>query len=361
MEPCSSDDEQSVCERGGGSSVETESLTNETSLASSFSHDTLEDCITNSPAKIRRLRLRRGGIPVPFNAPSEINFMEEELLLKRDTEQAELLFLHEDSPRPSLERQIKISKKYLYSIVLAMLFLSGVFQIASTVFRPTQWLMPSRRRKSRLIQKINLRSMKAVGQEAGLTIRLTGSRIDLLYQSLETHAHCNKVNQIQIDWKATDETVPVPLLSHSSQKVVATSTSTKLETDAVLLLEENVHLTCQDMARALQQWQLDPTRIVGFLPDKSRIFSQLSDHAAIVHRYYLSNRPTRRIDDDPCWHFTLSTYITAVSEKAPVLITSNLIQNQRFNDDSRCLAILSQASGMAPMQAVATRYVGRHS
>jgi len=128
-----------------------------------------------------------------------------------------------------------------------------------------------------------------------------------------------------------------------------------------LLLEESVHLTCQDIERALQQWQLDPSRIVGFLPDNSRVFSQLSDHAAIVHRYYLSNRPTRRINDDTCWHFLLSTYITAVSEKAPVLITSNLIQKQRSKDDSHCLAVLSQASGMAPMPAVATRYVGRRS
>jgi len=357
LEGYESDDDFSSCERGDGSSVETASLTKEPSLASSCSNDTLEDCFAVSPAKIRRLRLRHGGFPSPFPAPYEISLIEEELLLKRDDDQAELLFLHDNSQTPSHPRRGKIKGRSLFVTFLWSAFLFSFWSIASSFREPGKWHMPSRR----LVRKIGKRSMKAVDKEAGLTIRLTGSRINLLHQSLETLGHCDKVSQIQIDWKEVDESFPETLLSHDSEKVVDASASTKFATDAVLLLEESVRLTCDDLDRALQQWKLDPSRIVGFLPDSDRLFSQLSDHASIVHRYYLSNRP-RRDGNDPCQHFSLSVFITAVSEKGPVVITSDLIRNQDHITIARaCLDELSLASGKPPMPVGATRYLGLHS
>lgn len=358
VEHCESDDEISNCERGDGSSVETASLTKEPSLASSSSNDTLEDCFTASPAKIRRLRLRRGGFPTPFPAaPYEISLIEEEVLLKSDADQAELLFLLDDNQTPSYPRRSKIKQKSLLVAMLWAAFLFCFWSIGLSFREPGKWHMPSRR----LVRKIGKRSMKAVDSNAsGLTVRLTGSRIHQLHQSLETHGHCDKVNQIQIDWKDVDESFPDTLLSHNSQKVVDASVSTKFATDAVLLLEESVRLTCDDIERALQQWKLDPSRIVGFLPDNDRLFSQLSDQAAIVHRYYLFNRPRRDVDD-PCQHFSLSVFITAVSEKGPVVITSDLIRNQDRNIARECLDALSFASGKPPMPVGATRYLGLHS
>ena len=346
----SSDDDLSNCERGDGYSVETASLTKEPSLVSSFSNDTLEDCVVHSPAKIRRLRLRRGGVNNnKFVAPFEINFTEEELSYE-----------HDDDKRYSLPRNGKSSVKSPHRIFLGLLLLPGLWFITSTAFGGSaKWRMPSRRSTARLARKIEQRAMTAKAKEAGMTLRLSGSRIDLLHQSLETHAYCDSISQVQIDWKVKDESFPAPLLAHGSQKVVAAGSSTKLETDAVLLLEERIRLTCSDLDRAFQQWRVDPSRIVGFLPDSHNTpFSQLSDHAAIVHRYYLSNRPRQIGDRNPCQHFSLSVFITAVSEKGPVLITSDLFRKGHYTAENNCLDALSLASGKEPMPAVATRYVG---
>lgn len=348
----SDNDDLSTCERGDGSSAETASLTKEPSLVSSFSNDTQEeDCVANSPAKIRRLRLRHGdGVPGPFPTPFEIDFTEKELLFKRNDNRK---FFEQRSGKPTI--------KLFHYALLVLLFLPGFCLTVSAVLRgPDQWRMPSQRSVARLTRKIQQRSMKA--KDAGLTLRLSGGRIHLLHQSLETLAYCDTVRQVQIDWTAKDESFPTPLLSHGSQKVVVARSSTKLATDGVLLLEEGVRLSCQDLERAFQQWQLDSSRIVGFLPDGETLFSQLSDRAAIVHRYYLSNRP--RHTGDKCQHFALSVFITAVSEKYPVVIASDLIKNRQYDTEDPevdCIPALSMASGKAPMPATATRYLGRHS
>ena len=346
IEKDASDDEASICERGDGSSVETASLTKEPSLASSASNDTLDDCNHASPEIIKGLRLRRGGFYSPFPARCEISVSEELLHLERG------MFLHDSIPTSPL-RKVRNSGKYLIAALLWFFFF-GFFSVMESFRRPQQWHIPSRR----LVKKIDKRSAKVGDKDAGLTIRLTGSRINLLHQSLEIYGRCDKVQQIQIDWTSVDESFPHGVVSHDSNKIVPVTAAKKFVTDAVLLLDESVRLTCEDIERAFQQWKLDPSRIVGFLPDNDQAFSQLSDQAALVHRHYLSRRPPRLVDG-PCDLFSLSVFITTVSGKGPVVMTSDLLHGRRYTIEGECLSLLSFAAGIPLVAPAAIRYIGR--
>ena len=350
IEAFSSEDEASNCGWSYGSSVETASLTKDPSLASSFSNDTLEDCYSVSPEQIRHLRMRRGGFCGSLSAPEEISLLGEELLIERYN------LLDDDGVLQSHSRQGKKTGKYQLITLLWIVLLLGFWSILESLRRSEKWPMPSRR----LVVKIGKRSAKVAHKETGLTVLLSGSRINLLHQSLETFENCDKVRQIQINWTSSDDSFPVNLLSHDTNKVVALSPSSDFETDAVMLLEESVQLTCEDLERAFHQWKLDPSRIVGFLPDNDQVFSQVSDQAVLVHRYYVSKMP-QRMNDDPCQHFSLSVFITAISGKSPVVLISDLIHNRRFNVASKCLDVLSVAAGKLPMPPSPTRYIGLHA
>ena len=341
------DDEGSNCERSYGSSVETASLTNDPSLVSSFSNDTLEDCHSISQEQIGHLRMRRSGFSGPLSVPDDISLLGEELRIER------CVLLDDDSVLPSHHRQGTKRGKYQLITMFWIILLLGLWSILESMRQSEKWQMPSRR----LVVKIGKRSAKVSHKEKGLTVLLTGSRINMMHQSVETYNTCEKVRQIQINWTSTDDSFPVTLLSHDTNKIVAHSASTDFETDAVMLLDEGVRLTCEDLERAFQQWKLDPSRIVGFLPDNDEVFSQVSDQAVLVHRYYVSKMP-QRMNDKPCQHFALSVFVTAVSGKGPVVLVSDLIHNRHFNVASKCLDVLSVAAGRPPMPPVSTRYIG---
>ena len=129
-----------------------------------------------------------------------------------------------------------------------------------------------------------------------------------------------------------------------------------LTTDAVLLLDERVRLSCRELDRAFSEWKLDPGRFVGFLPGGDSEYSLVSDSAAFVHRFYLS----RRIFDKECASFLLSAYVSTLSAKQPIALASGVrLPGDYYSTPSpHCLSRLMKAAGRVS-QPVKTRIVGR--
>jgi hypothetical protein len=216
--------------------------------------------------------------------------------------------------------------------------------------RPAKWKIPSRHKK--LLQKIHQRPVSD-----SMTIVLAGSRLDLVKRSLDQHANCKLVQEIQLQWQSPDD-FPTSLLQHKSGKV--TVSDKKMKTDAVLLLSEGIHYSCRDLELALHEWQLDPTRMVGLIPDSATF---VSDRAGLVHKYYLLSAPTLSPRHGECQPWALSAYVTVLSGTTPAVLASrpdfvsNRQREQRFPD--KCRRLLKQAAGFDSLPVAGTRFLGR--
>ena len=80
------------------------------------------------------------------------------------------------------------------------------------------------------------------------TIRLSGSRPDLLERSIDVLTRCASVEEVQVEWKSSMRP-PRQLFRHTSHKV---SRVERLVTNAVLLLDEDVLFTCEELERGKQ-------------------------------------------------------------------------------------------------------------
>jgi Glycosyl transferase family 64 domain len=206
-------------------------------------------------------------------------------------------------------------------------------------FADSQWLMPSARSARKLIKKIEMRTkpslVGAVGPLNGFTVRLRGERLDLLRRSIEHISRCSGVRQIQIDHDSPND-FPDEILSHESGKVVRmlsynlAATATKQQqgsTDAILLLDEGLTLSCLDVERAFSEWKIDPVRAVGFFGyhDNTQSSSLLSDKAMFVHRLYLSPKNSSimkvPVENNKCQHLALSAFVSSISLREPYLVS----------------------------------------
>jgi Glycosyl transferase family 64 domain len=331
------DDDLSSCKRGDEDSMETASMTQE--LVSSYSNDTQEE------------------MP-PANG---------QCFLICDIVPHELHVVHKlddfaESGPPCWSNST--SGRIVHSVGTFLLLLCCLLQLSSPygpIFgRPTRWPMPKRSGAMRLRQKIEKRLIQA--QTKGVTMRLRGNRIELLHQSLEQHAYCGMIYQVQIDWTASQDSFPDTMLQHGSDKVV-NAASAKISTDAVLLLDESIRLSCRDLERAYDEWKLDPARVVGFLPDHETYYALVSDQAVMVHRYYWTSWPTLDDEDDKCQHLALSAFVSALSDKSPAVIATKrtaLFTSKLLRKASQdCLATLSHAVGMSSIPTMGTQFVGR--
>jgi hypothetical protein len=160
-----------------------------------------------------------------------------------------------------------------------------------------------------------------------------------------------------------EDGLPEFLLNHDSGKV-ATS-SAKISTDGVLLLDENVRLTCHDLDRAFHGWKQDPSRFVGLLPhtpsssDIQDFNSLVSDDAAFVHRLFVQNRldGTSLASSAECADFALSAFVAAITKKSPILVMSQKKMQTKFIP-SNCGRELSRAAGLASQPSMRMRFIG---
>lgn len=426
------DDELSSCERGKktiddlreNSSVDTESLTNDPSLLSSYSIDTQgsspsressgdgdeqqqsrcdhhaqqdeyeEDDVFQSHA-IQQLRHRRDY--------STCTVEENDIQQHGDAHYYSDLDENGLSPsakhKPMMPFAIKGNPGGLksslprISIQFILMTYAVYYVLTITHTYDSEWRMPSVRNARKLVRKIENRAAQMSSssiQNTQFTVRLQGGRIDLLRRSIDQHAYCGSVHQIQIDFQPIDSSediisasdFPVELLNHASGKVVqmnpSTSNRPQGSNDSVLLLKEGISLSCSDLERGFAEWKVDPVRVVGFFSDHennlSSTYSLVSDRAIFVHRIYLSTRPALTLKNPvalkECQHLALSAYIATVSSHSPLLLSPSASIQQTSNmqwqpygrsteSTTDCVAVLQQAAGFQSIPTVPTRFIGQ--
>ena len=105
-----------------------------------------------------------------------------------------------------------------------------------------QWRRFFERKAPKILLKINEKSSGRF-----YTVRIKGQRLDLVMQSLDFHAQCPYIKEVQVEWNdPTSALPPKSILNHKSGKV---RPSGKSSTAAVLLLDEDILLGCDDMER----------------------------------------------------------------------------------------------------------------
>jgi hypothetical protein len=348
------EDEDEDCERGLSRqpSFDTASLTLKSS--SSAEMVSIEEDSFGSPTRLRR-RQQSFLLPPHGNESSHDGGVDEDDDKKR---------FHE-----ALEDASKQQHNLMRLLLISALVASSSYFLWSSKTRDifdlsakNRWKMPSKQQR-KLVHKIQRQPLRD-----GVTIRLRGDRIDLMWQSIDRLARCPLVETIQIEWgHQIIEAVPEILLYHKSRKV--TTPVGKTLTDAVFLLGESVHISCEDVERAYHEWMLDPVRLVGFLPlwDKDEgSYSLLSDHALLTHTLYLDSidNTSSLQSESHCQHLAFSAYVTALSSKSPVAILSNLgrAAPSKYKSGSKqreCVKQLTEATGLHSLPETRTTYVGR--
>jgi len=198
------------------------------------------------------------------------------------------------------------------------------------------------------------------------TIRISVSshnkHLNLLINSIDSHSVCPRVKQIQVDWHKFININPSDnIINHDSQKVVIVNSSvqsssdvTSVSTNAVLLLSDDVVLTCFELDRAFHIWKQNPERMVGFFPyhyqeqsnspvtwtlpkfhifkspykltdiqNKLHTYSVMSDRASFIHRLYLRTTLDTWMSSSPCGSIALSLKITSMSRKPPMMVANS--------------------------------------
>lgn len=342
-----------ACERADTTSDDTASLTQNTSLVSSFSNEEDSNNYSSSPRETilrhRRVRFDSPKLVDEYNSDSEECATEEKgvawTLHRRGRQIVKFATLH---------------KKLVLRIAIISL-LSGIIlnSLNSPTFMVKRWKLPTRSERRKLAQAI-----ASLSPQDTFTLRLKGNRLDLLAASIAYHAPCPRVGEIQLDWQGTEDDPETPgiLLRDSHAKV---SDLGHLNTDAVLLLDEGVTLTCTELDRGFYGWKMDPRRPVGYFPLKyNGAYSILSDSALFVHRLYLDSNPPLKTEP-LCEHLALSAWISALSREPPIALTSRASFSsttlQPILDDTpaACVPKLIKAANLGSLTPEVNLFTGR--
>eukprot|EP00980_Cylindrotheca_fusiformis_P009742 scaffold2149_cov187-Cylindrotheca_fusiformis.AAC.20 len=176
------------------------------------------------------------------------------------------------------------------------------------------------------------------------TILLKGTRLDFVQQSIDAHSDCTSVEAIHVDFDGSDA-VPDTIFARSTKVSPVRPTSTT----AVLLLSDDVILTCNELETGFQNWKKDPSRLVGYFGFQQKAgdttnlragfpvvdfesvvagagsYSLVSDRAVFAHKRYISSIPLYN-HHSTCCELLLSMQVSAVSGKAPALIKADPLE-----------------------------------
>ena len=205
------------------SSCETLSLTCSDSPDSSTTDDTDDDSFDNSPFNSRK-RYRR----LDLHVIEEISFDDFSLSEEK---------IHEPSQKQKCENRRR-------RVVLSLPFIfMGLFIRYFICDQPR--VQPSRHQTQLKYLKRVQRMIETSPLSKTFTIRLSGSRTDLLERSVDVLTRCASVEQVQVEWKSTMRP-PRNIFRHASRKVTRVE---QLATNAVFLLDEDVIFTCDELER----------------------------------------------------------------------------------------------------------------
>lgn len=218
------------------STFDTASLTCSDSLNSSATDDTDEDSYSVSPDYSRNPYRR---ISSHFSLPQNLHVIKD---LSFDDFATMEEKIHKPSPIRKWEkrrRRLVLALPLVFTILLAHFLLYHRTEIQPSD-RHTQW---KRFPKVDAPQVRSMIQMSAIPNK--FTIRLSGSRSYLVERSVDVLTRCSSVEEVQVEWKSSMRP-PRGLFRHASGKVARVE---PLVTNAVLLLDEDVIFTCDELER----------------------------------------------------------------------------------------------------------------
>ena len=240
-------------------------------------------------------------------------------------------------------------------IILAwtLVFILAVGLVGSGFPSPTSSLqveaLPAKMRRQLIQSKITQHP-----PGSSFTIRLKGSRLGLVRKAVDRYSRCPSVHEIQLDWRGSSA---APSASYFSSNKVATLESKTLK--GVLLLDETVSLSCEDIKRGFWEWRKDPSRPVGFFPllQYNSKYSLLSDRALFVHKIYLTSAKASFLHH-VCQEWVLSARISAMSEKHPIAMAWKSSKAMSYSSDPTCQLQVSGALNVPNLPSTDIIFVG---
>lgn len=228
------DDDSDCCAKSGCSLEDTLSLTCDESLSSSNMEESSDNelAVVYSSPDILRRRL----LPL---APSPIETVYAASPLVRGRQESRWQW----RLRPSFRVLWLTMSMILYLFATLVDFRWMVESVGEVGLskEAQQWNRFFRRKGPKIMEKIHSKSTSPE-----FTIRIKGSRLDLISQSLDFHHQCLSVKSVQVEWTDSSRPLPKSILNHKSGKVEMMQ---KPKTTALLLLDEDVILSCDEIER----------------------------------------------------------------------------------------------------------------
>jgi len=210
-------------------------------------------------------------------------------------------------------------KRYLWLVFPVLLVLT----FTKLALRP-RWVLPHNH--SYKLQRI-LTTLRSTPVTPQVTIRLQGEFLHRMVASIDRHAPCHAVHQVQVDPEL------LKVLHHA--KLVADTAP--VETDGILMLDEAMELSCDQIEQMMQLWQQDVVRPVGVSAHATAL---ASDRALLVHRFWTHQVP--ELPEADCSEYSLSAWTRALGAPAPHLVFSSHVEAA----PSHCVAAARRALGV---------------
>ena len=220
-------------------SGETESLTCSDSLNSSLTDDTDEETCSISPDSSRRRGYRRlspnsrqADLPSSLTVIPDLSF--DDYASREDK-------IHEPSSKKACHNRRKRVLWAMPPFLAGVVFYFRLMRLPHPpVEQPQDWKAFLQNDAPRIQRLIEVSPVSDT-----FTVRLSGGRPDLIERSVDVLTRCASVEEVQVEWQSTLR-APRKLFRHASRKVVRVE---KLVTSAVLLLDEDVIFTCDELDR----------------------------------------------------------------------------------------------------------------
>jgi hypothetical protein len=216
--------------------TDTASLTCSDSLNSSLTDTDEETSCSLSPDNSLKTRhARLSPLPRAGELPRNLHVIED---MSFDSDYSEKL--HEPSSQQKCQNR---RRRLVWVLPLAMVGL-----VCYRFFPPARRTRVDPQDWKHFLQNDAPRVRKLIETSPipqAFTVKLTGRRSDLLERSVEALTRCASVEEVQVEWQSTMRP-PRKLFRHASNKVVP---SERLANNAVLLLDEDVIFTCDELER----------------------------------------------------------------------------------------------------------------
>lgn len=218
--------------------TDTASLTCSDSLNSSLTDTDEETCSLSPDNSLKTRHTRLSPLPLAGELPRTLHVIED---ISFDGEYS---LAEEKVHEPSSQKKYQNRRRRLVWVLLLAMVGLLCYRFFPQARRPR--VDPQEWKHFLQFEAPQVRKLIETSSiPTSFTVRLSGSRSDLLERSVDVLTRCAPVDRVQVEWQSTMRP-PRKLFRHSSGIVVHAE---RLVNNAVLLLDEDVIFTCDELER----------------------------------------------------------------------------------------------------------------